>query len=79
MARLLDPEDFGLIAMATIFTGFFEIFREFGLSSATIQSENINQDQVSYLFWVNIFIGVFLAFLSSYFPRCWLKFITSHG
>ena len=62
MARLLDPEDFGLIAMATIFTGFFEIFREFGLSSATIQSENINQDQVSYLFWVNIFIGVFLAF-----------------
>ena len=37
MARLLDPEDFGLVAMVTVVTGVYEIFTTAGLSSATIQ------------------------------------------
>src|SRR5690606_29437717 len=53
MARLLQPQDFGLIAMVTVFTGFALLFMEGGLSMATIQREQITHAQVSNLFWIN--------------------------
>lgn len=57
LARLLTPEDYGIVAMVTAITGFMNLFRELGLSSATIQSRSISQDQLSALFWVNVGLG----------------------
>ena len=37
LARLLEPDDFGIMAMAAVFTGFLSQFRDLGLSTATIQ------------------------------------------
>ena len=37
LAHLLDPSDFGLVAMVTVITGAFEIFANGGLSAATVQ------------------------------------------
>ncbi|MGI0128818.1 MAG: oligosaccharide flippase family protein, partial [Thermoplasmata archaeon] len=37
MARLLTPRDYGLIGMVTVVTGFLTIFKDIGLSRATIQ------------------------------------------
>ncbi len=61
LARLLSPNDFGLVAMATVVTGFLERFTHAGLSSATIQKAEISDQQVSQLFWVNVLVGAFLA------------------
>lgn len=61
LARLLGPRDFGLVGMVTAFTGVLELFRDFGLSSATVQRTSITNDQVSTLFWINIFFGVLLG------------------
>jgi O-antigen/teichoic acid export membrane protein len=61
LARLLRPEDFGLVAMVTAFTGFANTFRDFGLSSATIQREDLRHEQVSRLFRVNLGISALLA------------------
>jgi O-antigen/teichoic acid export membrane protein len=61
LARLLTPDDFGLIAMVTAITGFIMIFREFGLSQATIQRREISPNQVSTLFWINFAIGCLLT------------------
>ena len=36
LARLLTPEDFGLVAMVMVVTGIFELFTSAGLSSAMI-------------------------------------------
>src|SRR5947208_6823057 len=47
LARLLVPEDFGLVAMATAVTSFVAIFTELGLTSATIQRAQIDQDTIS--------------------------------
>jgi O-antigen/teichoic acid export membrane protein len=63
LARLLDPSDFGLVAMVTVVTGVFEIFGTGGLSAATIQRAEISDKHISTLFWVNIAIGVLLALL----------------
>ena len=64
LARLLIPQDFGLIAMVGVFFSFLGIFQDLGLSTATIQQERINHDQVSMLFWVNILFSLGLVILS---------------
>ena len=58
LARLLAPEDFGLVAMVVTVTGFVEMFRDAGLSTATIQRAEITHAQVSTLFWINVALGV---------------------
>ncbi len=63
MARLLDPKDFGLVAMVTAFTGLYGIFTFTGLSAAAIQTPTITNEQISNLFWINFIVGAFLAFL----------------
>ena len=62
-ARLLEPEDFGLVAMVTAVTAILEIFATAGLSMATVQRSAINKEQISTLFWINIFVGIMLGLL----------------
>lgn len=64
LARQLTPEDFGLLGMVTVITGFISIFSDLGLSAATIQRENINHQQVSALFWCNALLGLLIMLLT---------------
>lgn len=64
MARLLDPKDFGLVGMVTVVTGVFGLFRDAGLSMATVQRDTISHEQVSTLFWINLLVGGVLALAS---------------
>lgn len=61
LARLLSPEDFGLMAMVTALTGIVDGFRDFGLSAATVQRPDITHRQVTNLFWFNVLVGASLA------------------
>lgn len=65
LARLLTPEDYGLVGMVKAVTGFIELFKHLGLNTATIQKAEINHSQVSTLFWINIGLSVFLAGLTA--------------
>ena len=58
LARLLTPADFGLVAMVTAVTGLAQGFADVGLSEATIQRQEIDHDQVSALFWINVAVGL---------------------
>lgn len=60
LARLLTPADFGLIAMVTVVTGFVELFKDAGLSTATVQRDSVTHAQVSTLFWINGALGLLL-------------------
>ena len=62
-ARLLEPEDFGLVAMVTAFTAILDLFATAGLSSAAVQRSVINNKQISTLFWINILFGITLCLL----------------
>lgn len=57
LARLLTPRDFGLVAMVTTVTAFVLVFKDAGLSLATVQRERITHAQVSNLFWVNVAVS----------------------
>jgi O-antigen/teichoic acid export membrane protein len=63
LARLLFPKDFGLVGMVAALTGFLSLFRDFGLSLATVQRSSLSDDQVSAAFWVNCVVGLLLAAL----------------
>jgi PST family polysaccharide transporter len=65
LARLLTPADFGLVAMVTAITGLGQSFADLGLSEATIQHSDINHDQVSTLFWINVAIGLTLTSITA--------------
>lgn len=65
LARLLTPQDYGLIGMVIVVTGFISLFKSMGLSAATIQQAEINDQQVSTLFWINFALGVITMLLTA--------------
>jgi len=65
LARLLDPADFGLVAMVAFFTNFAAMFVDSGLAMATIQREDITHRQVSNLFWIATLLGAVVALITA--------------
>lgn len=57
LTRLLPASDFGLIAMATVVTGFANRFRDLGTSSAVIHRQDVTQSLLSSVFWFNTLVG----------------------
>jgi O-antigen/teichoic acid export membrane protein len=64
LARLLGPEDFGLIGMVTAFTGALTMLGDFGLSAAAIQRTTVSEEQFSALFWINMLLGAVLGLIA---------------
>jgi PST family polysaccharide transporter len=65
LARLLTPADFGLVAMVTAVTGFVAMFKDLGLSAATIQRPHITHAQVSTLFWINLALSAIFMIITA--------------
>ncbi|MBN1972659.1 MAG: lipopolysaccharide biosynthesis protein [Sedimentisphaerales bacterium] len=65
LARLLIPADFGLIAMVSVFTEFVNLFKDLGLSMATIQKKDITHQQVSFMFWINVAMSILLMIIAA--------------
>lgn len=61
LARILSPHDYGLLAIVLVVVGLGEIFRDFGLTSASIQAPELTTGQRDNLFWINAAIGVLLT------------------
>jgi O-antigen/teichoic acid export membrane protein len=61
LARLLAPEDFGLVAIVSVLTSFAPLLIDFGLGDATTQRSRITRGQVSSLFWLSSGIGLAVA------------------
>lgn len=65
LARLLSPEDFGVIAIVTVIVQFLTLFCTMGASPAIVQKDNLTQNDLSVIFSSFVIIGVTLAFLLS--------------
>lgn len=63
LARLLLPEDYGIIALITVFTTFASIFVESGLSTALIQKKETDINDFSTAFYLSLIIACFLYIL----------------
>ena len=56
-------QEFGLVAMVTVVIDFLRVFQDVGLSTATVQRQQITHAQVSNLFWVNVAVGIGITLL----------------
>lgn len=58
LARLLSPEDYGIIAMPMIFLVLAQVFIDSGFSNAIIRKPDLKEEDLSTAFYFNIIVGV---------------------
>ena len=63
LARLLAPQDFGIVAMAAPFVGFLALFQNLGLSEAAVQARRLDDRQATALFIYNLAAACILGLI----------------
>ncbi len=63
LARLLSPQEFGIIGMVVVLTGFFSLFTDFGFTSAIIQDQKSTERHWSSVFWLNLLFSLLIVLL----------------
>jgi len=58
VARLLSPEDYGLVGMASIYLGVITLLSEFGLGSAVVTLRELSEEQVAQINSVSLLFGL---------------------
>lgn len=58
VARMLTPEDYGIVAMAMAFIGIVGMVSEFGVGSAVLNFRDLNRDKVSQINGISLALGV---------------------
>lgn len=61
LARLLTPEDFGLMAMASTVTGFIGFFNEIGIGAAIVQRTEVRKEEINGCFGIALLASAFLS------------------
>jgi polysaccharide transporter, PST family len=64
LARILVPEDFGLVAMVSAITGYVTIFVDLGTRDAVAQHGRLNSGEASTLYWISAATGLSIALLT---------------
>ncbi len=59
LARLLLPEDFGLVALTMTYIGFITLFTNMGFGSSVIHEGSSTQKQLSSIYWLNYGLSIF--------------------
>ncbi len=63
LARLLAPEDFGLMAIVLAIVFFLQGLADLGVSSAIIHHHDASDYELSSLYWLNLVVSVIMSFL----------------
>ncbi|MDN5857109.1 MAG: lipopolysaccharide biosynthesis protein [Pseudonocardia sp.] len=61
LARLLTPQDFGVVAIAIVFVALLQLLVEGGFRDALIQRAELERGHVDTVFWTSVSTGVLLA------------------
>src|SRR5438132_5400345 len=65
LARLLSPEDYGLVGMVSAIVGIAPLLIDLGTRDAVIQQRHITPQEISALFWITVALGVGFAVLAA--------------
>ncbi len=61
LARLLTPDEFGIVALVTVFVSFFNLLSDFGIGPAVIQNQSLTDEDIQSIFSFYILIVIILA------------------
>jgi len=65
LARILSPDDFGMVAMVTIVTSVAAHLIDMGFVEVVVQRKEITQKQLSTIYWIILSTGIALCLLVS--------------
>jgi teichuronic acid exporter len=74
LARVLDPSDYGVMALAGIWTGTIAMLAELGITGAVVQFPDLKKSELNACFWVALSValtGYGLLFLAAPFIAGW--------
>ena len=63
LARILSPDDYGVISLITIFIALANVFIQSGFNTALIQKKNANEEDFSSVFYLSLLVAVILYIL----------------
>lgn len=63
LARLLSPEEFGVVGVILIFVNFTNLFTDLGIATAIVQLKNISKDHISSGYTISLLIGIIVGLL----------------
>ncbi len=63
LARILTPNDFGIVAVIMVFTTFFMVFADMGLGTAVIQNKKLTREDTNNIFSFTVYFGIGLALI----------------
>ena len=66
LARILDPETYGTVAIMTVFISFFDVFVTGGFASSLIRDKKATSKDFNTVFWFNIVFSL-LLYLALFF------------
>ncbi|MCD8029398.1 MAG: lipopolysaccharide biosynthesis protein [Bacteroides sp.] len=69
LARLLTPDEFGIVAIATVIIAFFNIFTDMGISPAIVQNKELSENTLSEIFSFTLWTGLIISAL--FFAASW--------
>lgn len=64
LSRLLTPQAFGVVALASLFIIFVQTFQDQGFGSAIVQRGDLEPDHLDVAFWTNLAFGAALSLVS---------------
>ena len=70
LARLLSPEEFGIIAIATVIISFLGMLADMGIGPAIIQRRDFDDKDINNVFTISCIVGLTLSLL--FFGSSWL-------
>jgi len=75
LARLIGPEDFGIVAQATVYIGIVAILLDQGFSSALIQRKHVEPEMPGAVVTINLAVGGALTALTIAIAPLWASFM----
>lgn len=77
LARLVGPDDFGMVAQAMVYMGIVGLLLDQGFSSALIQRKNIEAEMPGVVVSVNLAVGAVLSAVTMAIAPVWASFMRS--
>lgn len=74
LSRILTPEEYGVVAVATVFITFFSLFSDLGFGMAYIQNKSLNVKDRDCLFTFLVYVGVLLFVIFFFFAYLIARF-----
>ena len=71
LAAILGPEDFGMVAMATAYIIFIEMFVAQGMGAAIIQRKDLSREHLDSVFWLVVAASIVLSGVSVLLSPWW--------